>query len=131
MKILMCGSRDWTRRAPIRMVLERYDPKSDVIIEGGARGADEIARDLAHYLGFDVVTVPADWEGLGYSAGPERNRQMLEMRPDRVHAFSTKHPLTLSKGTNHMVSISKDAGIAGSITYDYSNNSLTGSIYYQ
>jgi hypothetical protein len=59
-----------------------------VIIQGGARGADEHARTWAKDRGIPVETYAADWKQYGRAAGPIRNGVMLaESRPDGVVAF--------------------------------------------
>jgi hypothetical protein len=58
------------------------------IIQGGARGADKLAREWAEDRGVGCVTFRADWEKHGPSAGPIRNGQMLsEGKPNLVLAF--------------------------------------------
>jgi len=49
MKILVCGSRDWTNVGAIReaLKLRRKKAKDTTIIHGWARGADQIAKDVA------------------------------------------------------------------------------------
>lgn len=85
-KVVVCGSRDWIDRKKV------YDrlldlPEGTVIIEGGARGADTIAREVAKQLGMKVTTVYANWDLHGKKAGPIRNSEMLAMKPDLVIAF--------------------------------------------
>src|SRR6185295_7826819 len=88
MKILICGARDWVLRGPIQRRLSLLNVnESHTIIEGGAQGADTVARTVALELGFDVITVWANWEKHGKAAGPIRNRKMLAMQPDLVLAF--------------------------------------------
>ena len=43
---LFCGSRDWSDRESIRAEVEALPPDS-IVIEGGACGADRIAREEA------------------------------------------------------------------------------------
>jgi hypothetical protein len=87
-KILVCGTRDWTDRATIRAWLARC-PKGTVVVHGAARGADEIAGEEAATLGFEVRPYPAAWKTLGNAAGPERNQRMLDIEePDAVLAFT-------------------------------------------
>lgn len=57
-------------------------------------------------LGFWVEDFPADWERNGRAAGPIRNRQMLDGKPDLVIAFPG------GKGTADMVAEAKRRGIA-------------------
>jgi hypothetical protein len=110
MKILVCGSRDWSKRKPIETRLSLFNVNEDhTIIEGGAPGADTEARYVALDLGFDVVTVWANWEKYGKSAGPRRNRAMLDMKPDLVLAFH--EDLSKSKGTSDTVREAQRRGI--------------------
>lgn len=98
------------------VVLTRYafafpEAECDVLIEGEAPGADTMARQWAERYGIPVEKYPSDWEGLGRSAGPRRNIQMLkEGKPDLVVAFFNKVQ-SQSRGTSHMVSIARQAGV--------------------
>lgn len=48
------------------------------IVSGGARGVDSLAERLANEENFLLKVFPADWNKYGKSAGPIRNRQMVE-----------------------------------------------------
>lgn len=48
------------------------------IVSGGARGVDSLAERLANEENFLKKIFPADWNQYGKSAGPIRNRQMVE-----------------------------------------------------
>jgi len=101
LRILFCGSRDWTGREAIARVLKVL-PKGSVIIEGAAPGADTIACEEARRLGFAVEHFPANWKKFGRAAGPIRNAQMLdEGRPDAVVAFHDN--IDESRGTKNML----------------------------
>lgn len=114
MRILVCGSRDWADKNAIWIVLDGYFHlyhSSMTIIEGGAKGADTIAKDWAKDRGTSFENFPADWSTYGKAAGPIRNKQMLdEGQPDVVWAFTNK-PLHESKGTRNMVEQARKAGI--------------------
>lgn len=103
MKVLVCGSRHWTNEDAIHMYLWRLLNVRELdfeIIEGGARGADASARKAAEKLGIKVTTVNADWEKYGRSAGPRRNRQMLDMlNPDEDMVLAFHEDLSKSRGT--------------------------------
>lgn len=86
MRILICGSRSWSDIHAIRMRLIALPPNS-TIIHGAAPGADTIAGWLAGDFGFTVHAFPADWKKHGKAAGPIRNRQMLDEKPDLVLAY--------------------------------------------
>lgn len=103
---LFCGSRRWSDRERIRADLERL-PEGSIVIEGGARGADRIAREEAEALGIHVATVRALWDHFGRSAGYRRNEAMLRLQPDFVYAY----PLGESRGTRHTIRIAEAACI--------------------
>jgi hypothetical protein len=117
MRILVCGGRDYGSKIEGDLVLPDLEKienvysvldqlKPTVIIEGGARGADSIARSWAIKNNINLITERADWEKHGKSAGPIRNSKMLkDYKPDMVLA------LPGGSGTNHMKKIAKEAGI--------------------
>jgi hypothetical protein len=108
-RVLICGSREWTDGAAIRRELERLNGVVWVI-EGGARGADALGEAAALALGIAVRHFPADWQRYGRAAGPIRNQRMLdEGKPDLVLAFHAD--LARSKGTADMVRRATKAGI--------------------
>ena len=106
-RIIVCGGRDWSDLETIASVLIRYDPVKVTIIQGEARGADYIAKNIALSLGFSVEGYYADWKRLGKSAGPERNKEMLDSGTDLVIAF----PDPTSRGTWDMVRRAMAAGV--------------------
>ena len=109
LRILFCGSRDWTDREAIADVMKVL-PKGSVIIEGEASGADAIAREEADRLGLIVMPFPAKWKEYGRAAGPIRNAQMLkEGKPDVVVAFHEN--IEASKGTKNMLKQAQKAGL--------------------
>jgi YspA, cpYpsA-related SLOG family len=98
-RLLICGSRDWTDEAPIRKALERAKPH--VVLHGGASGADTLAGRLATEMDLAVLVFRADWS-VGRAAGVIRNQRMLDVgRPDWVIAFADD--LMTSRGTRDMV----------------------------
>lgn len=92
MRLLVCGSREWTDRNAIARELISLAP--DVVIHGDARGADIVAGTVAYQWAIDerrtlrIEPYPADWTRDGKAAGPIRNARMLaEGKPDRGLAF--------------------------------------------
>ena len=109
MRVLICGDRNWTDRKAIRDFVSGL-PFGSVVIEGEAKGADSIARDVAGEQGFMVMPFPANWKLYGRAAGPIRNKQMLtEGKPDLVVAFH--NDIDSSRGTANMVDQARKAGI--------------------
>jgi hypothetical protein len=92
--VLICGSRHYDDEATMRRVLSNeltlLDPniEDDIrVIHGGATGADSLAAKVLARSIYSVHAFPADWKKHGKAAGPIRNRQMLDERPDLVLAF--------------------------------------------
>jgi hypothetical protein len=111
MRLLVCGSRDWTDGYPIRAVLGSY--VGETLIHGAARGADSIADAIGDLFQMEIEKFPADWKGHGRAAGPIRNKLMLtEGKPDVVWAFKDGFDHSMATGgTENMVRIAKEAGI--------------------
>lgn len=87
-RILVCGGRNLEPELWVLAWLRKYLQPEDVVIHGGARGADSIAGDFATGMGCEVLVFPAEWGKHGYAAGPIRNQQMIdEGKPDLVLAF--------------------------------------------
>lgn len=84
-----------------------------VLIEGEADGADKLSRIIGEAMGYRVERYPAQWDKFGRAAGPIRNQQMLDMKPDSFLAFH--HDLSKSKGTADMVRRCLKAGLPGKV----------------
>ncbi len=104
-RVLVCGGRDYNDLNVSWAALRFLAPVE--IIEGGARGADGMARGYSHnILGRPPKTFKADWDKHGKAAGHIRNAQMLaEGKPDYVLAFPG------GRGTEDMVSKAKAAKV--------------------
>jgi hypothetical protein len=128
-RLLVCGSRTFNDYDMLSVVLDHYVDTVDVpavVINGGADGADMLARRWARAAGIPLVTVHADWKAHGKAAGPIRNQQMLdEYSPDLVFAFYDK-PRAESRGTAHMVGIARKAGVEVAEFGGDSSTRLTG-----
>lgn len=109
LRILVCGGRDFHNRSAVYHALTHIHSRRKgiaLIIEGGATGADRLAREWAQMNGVPVETYPADWKKYGGAAGPMRNAQMLrEGMPHGVVAFPG------GRGTANMVEQAERAGV--------------------
>ena len=80
---MVCGSRSITDKKWICNTIEKYvnDKKIEdfTLIEGGAKGVDQIAREWATVRNIHVMEVKAEWNKFGGCAGIVRNRKMVEM----------------------------------------------------
>lgn len=108
MRVLVCGGRNFTDWPKLFEVLDKIHAEDEIelIIEGGALGADRLAMSWAHTHDVKVLTFSADWDRFGRAAGPIRNAEMLEKgHPDLVVAFPG------GKGTAGMVALAREAGV--------------------
>lgn len=122
-RYLFCGDRNWKNYRLIQTVLAglRWDhngrPCYPTIITGGAHGADSIAFECATNQGAATEVYNAEWDKYGKAAGPIRNQTMLDTGIYAVYAFHNN--IEQSKGTKHMVTIAKRAGVPVYLIREY------------
>lgn len=110
-RILVCGGTEWSNIVMTEGVLDGYRQQFHergrpiAIVQGGARGADFIAKAWAEKHGIPCETFKADWNRYGRGAGPVRNSEMLATNPDLVVAFPG------GRGTNDTVTKAEKLGI--------------------
>ena len=107
MRVIVCGGRDFDDKDFLfkKLTAMNVEFGFDVIYEGGERGADTLAREWAKQANIPCKTFHADWDKFGSRAGPLRNLEMLDQKPDLVIGFAG------GRGTDHMLSIARKAGI--------------------
>lgn len=104
LKVIVTGGRNYTDSASLNRVLLALNPL--MVIQGGATGADALAKKWAHENQKACRTVEADWVKHGRSAGPIRNTEMLATYPEAiVLAFPG------GAGTSHCVKEAKKKGM--------------------
>lgn len=90
MRVIICGGRDLTDANWINRLsdyAEQYGPFT-VVIQGGATGADAMAKEWAALNSLPCREYKANWRKYGKRAGPLRNQRMLdEGKPDLVIAL--------------------------------------------
>ncbi len=109
MRILVCGGRNFEDKNWLFRELDIFKSKNfiELLIQGGAEGADAYALSWAFSRNVPVVTMHANWYALGKSAGPIRNSQMLLLlKPDLVIAFPGRN------GTADMIEQAYKAGVS-------------------
>lgn len=110
MRVLVCGGRDYSDASVLWGELDtlRQQAPHDcmVVIQGGAHGADQMAREWCESRKVEYENYAADWKANGKAAGPIRNQRMIdEGKPDLVVAFPG------GKGTADMVRRTTAAGV--------------------
>lgn len=108
MRVLITGGRDFTDSECVNKTLDFMHGAYTIteLIEGGAKGADYLARRWAVHNRISVVTYSAQWQVDGPRAGPIRNAAMLKGHPpDMCIAYPG------GRGTADMVSRCERAGV--------------------
>lgn len=116
-RVLVCGGRDFDKtdawnwleanaKDEIAFALGVHSFEIEAVIHGDARGADQGGADWGRSEHAQVIAFPANWKKHGKSAGPIRNREMLERgKPDIVIA------LPGGRGTANMIAQAEGVGI--------------------
>ena len=108
MRVLVCGGRNYSDQQAVYDALDELHRvrKFELVIAGGARGADTLAEQWAKDRAIPTKIYQADWETLGRKAGPIRNQRMLdEGLPQLVIAFPG------GRGTADMTSRAREAAV--------------------
>lgn len=110
--VLITGGRDYSDTAQVENVLgatlQRFPEL--VVVQGGAKGADTLARLWCARNGVPCITMDAQWDYYGKAAGGIRNGWMLEfMKPNFLIAFPG------GRGTADMI---KKANAKGVLVYE-------------
>lgn len=111
-RIIVTGSKDWTRGERVMSVISRLPPKS-VVVHGAGSGADSMAeycvqQIMAQYPERELRTEPhrADW-ALKKKAQAARNSKMVALGADCCAVFPLEH----SKNTWDCALKARDRGI--------------------
>lgn len=102
-RLLVCGGRGYSDRDRLERTLDAVHRKHsiEVVIHGGAAGADTLCSEWASSRGVPSRVIYADWS-VGKAGGPLRNLRLLEEgRPTHGIAFPTRG--AENKGTNDMI----------------------------
>lgn len=81
MILLVCGGRGYNDYEAFCAAMAGLPFTPSLIVQGGARGADSLARAWALQHGAHYAEVPALWSSYGKAAGSKRNAAMLALAP--------------------------------------------------
>lgn len=111
--LLIAGSRNFEDRETFNRVTDENidgDHRFTVIVEGGASGADTLAREYALERGMNYKEFKADWKRYGRAAGPKRNDEMIVFIKEKngvaLYFWDGK-----SKGTKQCIESARRKGI--------------------
>lgn len=105
MNVLVCGGRAYDSFENVTFALGQCPVKISMIVQGGARGADALAKRWATDHQIHYAEVPALWDTFGKSAGFRRNNAMLRLNIGYCVAFPG------GRGTTSMIELCKKAGV--------------------
>lgn len=115
--LLIAGSRSFEDRDLFNRVTEEIidgDERFTVIVEGGAAGADTMAREYAEAHDMKYEEFKPDWKQYGRAAGPKRNDKMVQFIKERngtaLYFWDEE-----SKGTKQCIDSAKRKGIEISV----------------
>lgn len=111
MKVLVCGGRHFFDYSILSNVLDDCLTKCNYgeeieIVSGGCKGADSLAERYANENNIAMKIFPANWTKYGKSAGPIRNKEMINYIKNYnsiVVAFISKDSI----GTKNTVKLAK------------------------
>jgi hypothetical protein len=104
-KLAIIGSRDFGDYKLLCETLSPYLPKINLVVSGGARGADKLGERWAKENNIQTLIFYANWDKHGKAAGFIRNEDIIK-NCDCVIAFWDGK----SKGTSHSLSLAKKFG---------------------
>jgi hypothetical protein len=111
--IVITGSRVWDDRAAIEAVMRGAD---GLLVGDCPTGADAIALQIAREWDIIPFVVRANWDKLGRSAGPVRNRELARAAlngrdRDEMDVSCHAFPLGESKGTRDCIRALREVGL--------------------
>ncbi len=109
-RVVIAGSRNFTDYRLFSSVVDKYLSRIKneyelIILSGHCVGTDLMAEKYAHKNGFAPEAYPAKWDKYGRSAGPKRNKEMVE-KADFAIAFSSG-----GAGTKSLIGFALQKGI--------------------
>ena len=105
MKIGIVGSRTFNNYNLFEQVINKIVQENDIIVSGGAIGADSLAEMYAKIHKFETIIFKPEWEKYGKQAGFIRNSKIVE-ESDYIIAFWDGN----SKGTLDTISKAENLG---------------------
>lgn len=106
MKVVIAGSRSITDYALVERAVEESGFDVTVVLSGTANGVDKLGERWAQEHDIPTERFPAEWDKYGRSAGPIRNKQMVEYADGLIAVWDGE-----SRGTANIMNLATDAGL--------------------
>lgn len=107
-RVLVFGGRDYANVSGVALTLNQLRGQIGdfCVIQGGAKGADKLAKEWALFNGLPVMEFPAPWDFYRNGAGHVRNGWMLSIgNPTHAVGFPG------GRGTADMAQKCRHAGV--------------------
>lgn len=112
MKVAVIGGRDFSNKELLYKTLNNLRIKPELIISGGALGADTLAEAWAKDNNIPTQIFYPDWNKHGKAAGPIRNKLIVESCDVCIAFWDGK-----SRGTKSSIDMCKSKGIRYHISH--------------
>jgi len=106
--ILVTGDRNYNdfkniENILLTIIIKKYPPTEYTFINGDCKGADKICKYIFKTYKYKTIEYPADWNKYGKYAGPKRNKDMIDLKPELFLIFH--NDISNSKGTKSCINI--------------------------
>jgi len=104
-RLVICGSRTFEDYGKFEKELNKQIEglKVDLILSGGCRGVDAMAKNYAQLNGYEHKELKANWRRFGRGAGPMRNTELAKQGTSTIGFWDGE-----SKGTYDMLKKAKN-----------------------
>jgi hypothetical protein len=99
MKLAVVGSREFHNYEALKSILDPFRDKIDMIVSGGARGADTVAQRYAKENGLSILIHYPDYKKYGRKKAPAMRNLKIADDAERMIAI----PFKRSVGTWHAI----------------------------
>ncbi len=108
-RIIIAGNRHYSDYDEAKRFVEKClkqigEADTVIVMSGACRGADRLGELMAREKGWKCELYPAEWEKYGKSAGPRRNKVMVELCDAVICFWDGK-----SKGTASLIRFAKES----------------------
>lgn len=100
--LAVIGSRTFRDSASLWAELDSMRESIRCIVTGGAEGPDQMAELWAFAKNIPIIVIKPDWEKYGKSAGPIRNKDIIDNCDEVLAYWDGK-----SKGTQHALALAR------------------------
>ena len=99
-KLAIIGSRSFNDYSLLENKLKEYLSKVELVVSGGATGADSLGEQWAKNNNIQTLIFPANWDKYGRRAGFIRNEDIIKNCDGCIAFWDGKSP-----GTKHSLSL--------------------------